>query len=103
MNELLWFICGVLLASVADWLLRFRRRMEERKRRSDAEQVLAQHGLTPQLYLPGVGEEDRELHSALDAVAFTGHIITNAKGEVVGKLCPKAVKGPHLRLVVSND
>lgn len=103
MNELLWLFSGVLLAGLADWLLRFWRRSEDVRRRSDAAQVLKRHGLTPQLYLATIGEEDPELRSALDAFAFTGHVITNAKGEVVGKLCPRVEKGPNLRLIVSND
>ncbi|EEU4336167.1 hypothetical protein FAR59_004633 [Escherichia coli] len=102
MNELLWLGCGFLLATMAHWLLRLWRQSEDRQRRQIAKQVLKNHGLTPQLYLATIGEEDLELRSALDAFAFTGHIITNAKGEVVGKLCPKVEKGPHLRLVVSN-
>jgi hypothetical protein len=103
MNEFLWLFFGALLAGGADWLLIFWRRSEERQRRSDAAEVLKRHGLTPQLYLATINEEDADLRGALDAFAFTGHIITNAKGEVVGKLCPKAVKGPYLRLIVSND
>ena len=105
MNEFLWLFYGVLLAGGADWLLRFWRRSEERQRHSDAAKVLKRHGLTPQLYLAAIGEENRELRSALDAFAFTGYIITNASGEVIGKLCPRVekVQGPHLRLVVSND
>lgn len=103
MNELLWLFYGVLLAGVADWLLRFWHRSVERQRRSDAAQVLKRHGLTAQLYLATIGEEDLDLRSALDAFAFTGHIITNARGEVVGKLCPRVEKGPRLRLVASND
>lgn len=103
MNELLWLGCGVLLATMVDWLLRFWRQSEDRQRRAKAKQVLKNRGLTPQLYLPTIGEENLELRSALDAFTFTGYIITNDNGEVVGKLCPRLEKGPHLRLVVSNN
>lgn len=103
MSELLWLGCGVLLTMMADWLLRFWRQSEDGRRRANAKKVLDKHGLTPQLYLATIGEDDPELRSALDAFAFTGHIIMNAKGEVVGKLCPRAEKGPRLRLVVSNN
>jgi len=89
MNELLLLGCGVLLAEIAQWLIRFWRQREDRQRRAKARQVLNNHGLTPQLYLATIGEDDAELRAALDAFAFTGHIITNAKGEVVGKLCPR--------------
>jgi hypothetical protein len=103
MNELLWLGCGVLLAVMADWLLRLWRQSENMEKLVNARQVLKNHGLTPQLYLATIGEDDPELRTAIDAYAFTGYIITNAKGEVVGKLCPMVDKGPHLRLVVSNN
>lgn len=103
MSELLLLGCGALLAVMTDWLLRFWCQSEDRQRRANAEQVLKKHGLTPHLYLATIGEDDPELRSALDAFACTGHIITDVKGKVVGKLCPRAEKGPHLRLVVSND
>lgn len=32
-----------------------------------------------------------------------GYLILNKHNEVVGRLCPSVVKGPHLRLVVSNE
>lgn len=103
MSELLLFGCGVLLAAMTDWLLRFWHQSEDRQRRANAEQVLKKHGLTPQHYLATIGEDDPELRSALGAFAFTGHNITDVKGKVVGKLCPRAETGSHLRLVVSND
>jgi len=103
MNGLLWLVCGVLLAEAAQWLIRFWRQGDDRQRRAKATQVLKTHGLTPQLFLATIGEDDAELRAALDAFAFTGHIITNAKGEGVGKLCPRAEEGPHLRLIVSNS
>lgn len=103
MYELLWLTCGVLLSMVADWLFRFWRQSDNRQRREDANKVLKKHGLTPHLYLATIGEKDPDLRCALDAFAFTGHVITNAKGDVVGKLCPMVEKGPHLRLVVSNE
>lgn len=102
MNELLWLGCGVLLAEMAQWLIRFWRQSEDRQRLAKATQVLKNHGLTPQLYLATIGEEDAELRAALDVFVFTGYIITNTKGDVVGKLCSRAEKAPHLRLVVSN-
>jgi hypothetical protein len=103
MNELVWLGCGLLLAAMAAWLFRLWRQSKGRKRRAIAKQVLKNHGLTPQLYLATIGEYDPELRSALDDFTFAGYIITNAKGDVVGKLCPKVEKGPHLRLVVSNN
>lgn len=103
MNEMLMLFSGALLAWMANWLFSFWRRSQEDSRRRDARLLLKRHGLTPQLYLATIGEEDLELRYALDAFAFTGHIITDSKGQVVGKLLPTLKKGPHLRLVVSND
>lgn len=94
---------GALLAWMADWLFSFWRRSQEDSRRRDARQILKRHGLTPHLYLATIGEDDQGLRSALDTFTFTGHIITDSKGQVVGKLLPTMKTGPHLRLVVSND
>lgn len=106
MNVLLWLGCGVLLAEVVHGLIRFWRRGDDGQKRAKATQVLKTHGLTPQLYLATIGENDAELRAALDTFAFTGHIITNAQGGIVGKLCPRAERGsrsrPRPRLVVSN-
>lgn len=102
MIDLLWLGCGMLLAGMVQCLIRFWCQREDRKRQEKAAKVLKRHGLIPQLYLPTIGEKDPELRSALDAFTLSGRIITNAKGEVVGKLCPKVAEEPHLRLVVSN-
>lgn len=75
---------------------------EEVRRRYEAEKVLATHGMLAHRYLATVGTEDRELRRALDQFAFTGHIVLDRHGGVVGKLVPKVVKEPHLRLVVDN-
>lgn len=103
MNELIWLSTGIALALAMDWLIRFWLRSQAKKRRSEAVAVLKKHGLTPQLYLATFGVKDADLRRALDEFAYSGHIIMNAKDEVVGKICPRWVKGPHLRLVVSND
>jgi hypothetical protein len=103
MNELLWFGFGAVISAALDWAVSFWRRRQEKQRRADAAAVLLRHRLTSHLYIATVGVDDAELRSALDTFAFTGHIITNAKGEVVGKLARPLAKGPRLRLVVSND
>lgn len=103
MNELLWLFAGLLTAALMGSFFRLWRKNQERQKRHEARQVLMRYGLTPQLYLATIGESDPKLRAALDEFSFTGHIITNGKGEVVGKLCPRVSKRPHLRLVVSND
>lgn len=50
MNDLLWLGCGVLLAVVADFLLRLWRQSDDRQRRVIAMQVLKKHGLTCRLF-----------------------------------------------------
>ncbi|WP_342066958.1 hypothetical protein [Achromobacter kerstersii] len=103
MDAFLWLLCGAALAAIGGELVRFWRRSEDGRKRSNAANVLKRYGMTPQLYLATVDEEDPELLKALDVFAFTGYIITRTNGEAVGKLCPRVAKGPHLRLVVSNN
>lgn len=103
MVDMLWFSFCAAVATWMGWLWRSWLRGKERRRRSAAEQVLKRHGLTPQLYLATTGEYDTDLRAALDVFALSGYVITDAQGNVIGKLCPRFVKGPHLRLVVSND
>lgn len=103
MEAFLWLLHGAALAAIGGWLVRFRRRSEDGRRRSNAAAVLKRYGMTPQLYQPTSGVEDPELLKALDVFASTGYIITRINGEVVGELCPRVDKGPHLRLVVSNS
>lgn len=102
MDALLWLGLGVVLTLVADWGLMFWRNAENSRRRHEAEKLLAAHGMSAHLYLATIGIKDRELRSALDRFAFTGHIVLDPHGNVVGKLVPKIAKGPHLRLVVNN-
>lgn len=103
MNALIWLSTGAVFALAMDWLFRFWQRSQAAQRRSESVAVLKKHGLSPQLYLASIGIDDADLRRALDEFAYSGHIIMNAKDEVVGTICPRVVKGPHLRLVVSND
>ena len=103
MSEPIWLATGVILGLAMEWLCRFWRRSQADQRRSEAVAVLKKHGLSPQLYLATIGVKDDDLRRALDEFAYSGHIIMNSKDEVVGGICPRVVKGPQLRLVVSND
>lgn len=103
MEELIWLSTGAVLALAMGWLVRFWQRRRADQRRSEAVAVLKKHGLSPRLYLATIGVDDDELSRALDEFAYSGCIIVNAKDEAVGGICPRVAKGPHLRLVVSND
>lgn len=103
MNELIWLSTGLIFALATDRLFRFWQRSQADQRRREAVAVLKKHGLSPQLYLATIGVDDDELRSALDEFAYSGHIIMNTKNEVIGRICPRVVKGPQLHLVVSND
>ena len=103
MNELILLSTGAIFALAMDRLFGVWQRIQAAQRRSEAVAVLKRHGLSPQLYLATIGVDDAELRRALDEFAFSGHIIMNTEDEVVGMICPRVVKGPHLRLVVSND
>lgn len=103
MDALLLIGAGVFLAGATDWCWTFWRRAENSHARADAEKVLTAHGLSAHAYLATVGTEDAELREALDQFAFTGHIVLDKQGNVVGRLLPKVAKGPHLRLVVDNS
>jgi len=93
---------GVLLYCIIDQLLSFWRNTKKSQLREGAAKVLEAHGMSAYLYLASIGAKDTTLRNAIDRYAFTGYIILDRNGEVVGKLVPKVVKGPHLRLVVDN-
>ena len=94
---------GVLFVLVVDFVRSFWLRHRANQRRADAGAILKSHALTPVLYVPTVGIEDPAVRNAMDEFAFSGHIIMNAEGQVVGKIAGTAQQRPHPRLVVSND
>lgn len=102
MHDLEMIAAGMFLALTADWLLRFYLKSENASNKTKAEKTLASHGMSAHLYLATVGQEDKVLRRALDQFSFTGHIILDKQGNVVGKVLPKAEKAPYLRLVVDN-
>lgn len=102
---ILGFFAGAAAMLAGDWIAEMVRwRGVERSRRA-AKALLANRGLSPQLYLATIGETDPTLRSALDTFASAGYIIIDGRGEVVGKLCPEGEPQlpKRLRLVVSND
>lgn len=102
-ERILFVATGVVMAVLADWCLTFWRNADNRSVLEDAEKILSAHGLSAHLYLPGIGVDDPVLYGALDRIAFSGRIVVDQKGNVVGKLMPKIEKGPHFRLVVDNS
>lgn len=102
-ERVLLIVAGMCFALWIDWCFSFWRNAENNRHRQEAEKVLAAHGMSTHSYLATVGIEEEDLRAALDRFAFTGHIILDRQGNVIGKLLPKIKKGPHLRLVVDNS
>src|SRR5690606_36586620 len=86
-----YLACGVLLATLVHVAFCAWGQGLGRGKSRQAREVLKRHGLTPQLYLASVGVDDLELRAALDEFSFAGYIITDKEGNIVGKLCPRAV------------
>lgn len=103
MIELLWFACGVVASELGTRAIKAWHRSDERRRMDAAAETLKQNGMAPNLYLATIGTTDSDLRRALNAFASKGHIITNARGQMVGAICRPDAKECHLRLVVSSD
>jgi hypothetical protein len=54
--------------------------------RTKALDILDQHGLRANYYMPAVGMEDQELANACRRLASAGYIITTADGTISGKV-----------------
>ncbi|MBB3102759.1 hypothetical protein [Azomonas macrocytogenes] len=93
-----------IMTAAINWITRFWRCTQDDQRRSAAANALKRQGQAPRLYLVAAGEKDAESRPAFDESALAGYSITSAKGEATAeKLYPGPGKGPHLRLIVSND
>ncbi|MCG9692074.1 hypothetical protein L1D55_09975 [Vibrio sp. Isolate22] len=103
----LLFIFSVVVATLAvQKAIVYLRTEKEKKAQEKALKLLKAYGYEPELYLATIGTDDPELRDALDQFAFTGHVIKNRDGEIIGGLVPKAKFGltpPSLKLVASND
>lgn len=102
MNELGLVCLGVLLALACMGAIRCIDRAELRRRRVLADAVLRRHGLSFEQYIASAGELDGELVSALDEFGRSGHIVLDAKGEVVGALCPTVKSKRYLQVVADR-
>lgn len=101
MGELGLIGIGVLLSFCGLRLWQWIERDEARRRALAVEAVLRRHGLTTELYVASAGVEDRELAEALDASASAGRIVIDARGKVVGSLCPQTRGGHRLCVVIA--
>jgi hypothetical protein len=54
--------------------------------RKEALDILDQHGLRANYYMPAVGIEDQVLANACRRLASAGYIITSADGTITGKV-----------------
>lgn len=90
-------VCWVTERLVPWWL-----RRDEEARIAEAPRVLEKYSMGAFFYMPGFDAEDGELRRALDVMEYTGKIVLDRDGNVVGRVMPKVAKGPHLRLVVDN-
>lgn len=102
MHDLLVVVATIALCWMIERCIRWRQRLDDEARIGEAQQILEKHGLDAFFYMPGVDAEDPKLRQALDVMEYTGRIVIDRKGNVVGRLMPKVAKGTHLRLVVDN-
>lgn len=99
----LWIAATAIAAYWAfERLVRWWQRRDNEARIAEAQRVLEKHGMDAFFYIPGFDAEDGELRRALDVMEYTGKIVLDRDGNVVGRVMPKIAKGPHLRLVVDN-
>lgn len=106
MNELGLVCIGVVLALACVAALRWIDKDEARRRTALADAVLRRHGLVREQYVASADTSDVELIAALDEFGSRGHIILDAKGMVVGALCPRLKKKRYLRVLpdgLSNE
>ncbi len=70
-----------------------------------AEAVLAEHGMSTVLYLPGIGVTDNNLWEAMEVVRLYGRLVVNQRGDVVGRFAGSALerKNSHLQLIINNE
>ena len=106
MGPMAFLIAGAAMMWLADWMVRFWMQSKESQEQAEAEKILSAHGMSTHLYMPSLGVDDQNLREALDKAAYTGRIVLDDNGYVVGRVLPKLVKGgtgPQLRLVVDNS
>ncbi|RRS01187.1 hypothetical protein EIP75_21670 [Aquabacterium soli] len=60
-------------------------------RREEAIAVLAKNGLQAHLYIPAAGCDDEELAETLRFMGDSGYLITNACGEIYGRVAKAAM------------
>jgi hypothetical protein len=105
MNEFFMFLFGGVFALLIVKIYSVWLASEQGLRRQHALEVLRTFGMSVHRYNSCIGINNKTLQEALSEFEFSGEIIMNAHGEVIGGVVPKIVAAtdrPHLRLVVSN-
>lgn len=98
-------VCFVIVL-VVQWLLSKLTHSDLQKRQERAAAAIRQHGMEVFTYLPSFGGDD-EQRQHLAAFDFSGKLILDRDGRLVGRVLPKVVRelDPRrkgLRLVVDN-
>jgi hypothetical protein len=98
-------VCFVIVL-VGQWVISKLTRSDLQKRQERAEAAIRPHGMEVFTYLPSFGADD-EQRQHLAAFDFSGKLILDRDGRLVGRVLPKVVRefDPRrkgLRLVVDN-
>ncbi|CCN38636.1 conserved exported hypothetical protein [Vibrio nigripulchritudo SFn27] len=105
MNNLILVVVTVAVTLLAVRAFKWRSVYKRMQKQSQSREVLQRYGLDTELYLGTLGVNDKELRDAIDDFRFTGHVIVDRNGGIIGGLVPNVPvrPKPKLRLVVSND
>jgi len=93
-------ITGVVLAEITNRSVRWWQSIEDQRLRAEAKDILAKHGMSPELYLPSLGTKDQDLRWAMSVFDMTGYVVLNADQDIIGKIVPNvAMRTPKLKPV----
>jgi len=95
-------VVGVLLGGVFSLVMDVLRRRAEKNRLLRARKLVMARGFYPARYMPKIAGQDSDLGAAMLLVASEGELLLDRNNNIAGYISSKP-RGPHLRLVVSND